>query len=525
MRITGLSLLAVILINVLSVFADSTNISSVAINKTTDSKIDELVFGRLKELGIPPSEICSDEVFVRRAFIDVIGTLPTAREAREFINSSKQDKRSELIDKLLNRDEFTEYWSMKWCDLLKVKAEFPSNLWPNGTQAYHEWIRSCIKQNMPYNRFVRELLTSNGSNLRVPPVNFYRALPQKDPKKILEGVALTFMGARTKNWSEEQRMGMAAFFAKIGYKSTGEWKEEIVFFDPSGVLTNTATGKPQGLIPLNGRPVVLAADADPRIAFADWLTAADNPWFTRNIVNRIWYWLLGRGIIHEPDDIRPDNPPQNDELLKYLEKELVSHDYDLKHIYRIILNSRAYQLSAEPTEKNRSDVANFSHYYVRRMEAEVLIDALCMITGTDEKYTSQIPEPFTYIERQRAISLADGSVTSPFLEMFGRPPRDTGYESERNNEPSITQRLHFLNSTHVLDKLKKGGGIRRMTRQMPDDSKKIHMLYMSILSRFPTADEEKIAGDYLQSDKRPEIDALLDLAWALLNTKEFLYRH
>lgn len=525
MKLIRLSFFAVILISASNLLADGTNAPSVAINKTADSRIDELVFGRLKELGIPPSESCSDEVFVRRAFVDVIGTLPTAREAREFINSKNKDKRSALIDELLNRDEFTEYWTMKWSDLLKVKAEFPSNLWPNGAQAYHEWIRSCIKQNMPYDKFVRELLISNGSNFRVPQVNFYRALPQKNPQKILEGVALTFMGARTKSWSEEQRMGMAAFFAKIGYKSTGEWKEEIIFFDPAGVLTNSATGKPQEPVPLGGKPVMLAADADPRTAFADWLTAKDNPWFARNIVNRIWYWLLGRGIIHEPDDIRTDNPPQNEELLKYLEKELVSHDYDLKHIYRIILNSRAYQLSAEPKEENRNDVANFSHYYVRRMDAEVLIDALCMITGTDEKYTSQIPEPFTYIEKQRAVSLADGSVTSPFLEMFGRPPRDTGYESERNNEPSITQRLHFLNSTHVLDKLKKGGGIKRMMRQMPDDSKKIHMLYMSILSRSPTADEEKTAGDYLQSDKRPEIDALLDLAWALLNTKEFLYRH
>lgn len=453
------------------------------------------------------------------------GTLPTAQEARDFIRSENKDKRSALIDELLQHDQCAEYWTMKWCDLLRVKAEFPSNLWPNGAQAYHEWIRSCLKQNMPYDKFAKELLTSNGSNFRVPQVNFYCSLPRNNPQKILDGVALTFMGMRTKNWSAEQRAGMEAFFARIGYKSTGEWKEEIIFFDPSGALTNSTTGKPQMPTPLGAAPIPLAADSDPRVAFADWLTTTDNPWFPQNIVNRIWAWLLGRGIIHEPDDIRPDNLPQNPEVLKYLEQELVSHNYDLQHIYRIILNSRTYQLSAEPTDKNRDDVANFSHYYVRRLDAEVLLDALCLITGTSEDYTSQIPEPFTFIENQRAISLADGSITSPFLELYGRPSRDTGFESERNNKPSTAQRLHFLNSTHVLDKLKRGNALRPAIGKIPGDGNKIQMLYLTILSRFPTEEEENTAYRYLHTDKRLPKEAWMDLAWALLNTKEFMYRH
>ncbi len=489
-------------------------------------RIDELVFGKLKSLGISPSERCSDEVFFRRVYLDVIGTLPLPQDARAFLASKDPNKRSALIDELLERDEFADYWSMKWSELLRVKAEFPSNLWPRGVQVYHEWIKTALKQNMPYDRFARELLTASGSNFHVPAVNFYRVFSPKDPLKTLEGVALIFMGTRTKNWSEEQRLGMAAFFARLGRKETGEWKEEILYFDPDEKWLNPATGKPPVPVLLDGKTVVLSPGEDPRVAFADWLTAPDNPWFARNIVNRVWSWLMGRGIIHEADDIRPDNPPQNPELLAWLEKDLVSHQFDLKHIYRIILNSRAYQLSAEPTAENRSDLSNFSHHPVRRLEAEVLIDALCRITGTTETYSSQIPEPFTFIpEDQRAIALADGSTTSPFLELFGRSPRDTGYESERNNDPSVTQRLHLLNSTHIQNKIQRGPALRKLFNENSDDPGKIRALYLAILSRFPTPEEEKTAGAYLQSGKSGKMEAAGDLAWALINTKEFLYRH
>jgi len=489
--------------------------------------IDEMVFARLKELGIPPSKRCPDHVFLRRAYLDVTGTLPTEREVRAFLSEKKPDKRSVLIDRLLERDEFADYRAMKWCDLLRVKAEFPSNLWPNAVQAYYRWIRTSLRNNVPYDRFARELLTSSGSNFRVPPVNFYRAIPQKNPHKIAEAVALTFMGVRTKNWTEDRRLGMAAFFAKVGYKSTGEWKEEIVYFDPNGKLLNPATGEQQPTVLPSGERVSLRPDVDPREEFADWLISRDNPFFARCIVNRTWYRLMGRGIIHEPDDIRPDNPPQNPELLRYLEKELIDHLFDLKHIYRLILNSRTYQLSAEHTPENISDQTNFSHYYVRRLEAEVLIDAICQITGTTESYSSRVPEPFTFVpEYQRSICLADGSITSPFLEKFGRPPRDTGLESERDNEPSAAQRLHLLNSTHIQQKLSRSGRIRRLAgRNRRSDVGIIKTLYITILSRFPTADELKIARAYMQSGKYSRPDRIVDLGWALINSKEFMFRH
>ncbi|KKN95127.1 hypothetical protein LCGC14_0181960 [marine sediment metagenome] len=494
--------------------------------ETDGNRIDELVFGKLKELGIEPSALCSDAVFLRRVYLDVIGTLPAPRDVRGFLADKSPDKRSALIDELLERDEFADYWAMKWCDILRVKSELPSNLWPNAVQAYHRWIRTAIRDNMPYDRFARELLTSSGSNFRVPQVNFYRAVGQKKPQEIADVVALTFMGARTKSWNAGRRAGMAGLFAKVGYKTTAEWKEEIVYFDPAGELLNPTTGKPQAPVLPDGTEAALSAADDPRVAFADWLVAPENPWFARCIVNRIWFWLLGRGIIHEVDDIRPDNPPQNPELLAWLEKELVGQAFDLKHIYRLILNSRTYQLSAEHTPENIDDEVNFSHYTVRRLGAEVLIDAICQITGTTESYTSRIPEPHTFIPaNQRSIALADGSISSPFLETFGRPPRDTGYASERNNDSSPAQRLHLLNSTHIHQKIRTSRKLGQLIKRAGRRPQIVRALYITILSRRPTAAEEKVALAYLQSDGLNRREGAIDLAWALLNTKEFMFRH
>jgi hypothetical protein len=273
------------------------------------TRIDELVLGKLNKLGISPANLCSDAVFVRRAHLDVIGLLPTAQEASDFILSTNANKRRLLIDRLLAREEFADYWAMKWSDLLRVKAEFPINLWPIAAQAYHRWIHTSIRDNKPYDQFARELLTSSGSNFRVPPVNFYRAMQNREPEGVAQTVALTFMGVRAEKWPAEKLAGMSAFFAKVGAKSTSEWKEEIIYFDPAS--TNIVA---HAAVFPNGKPAKLSPDQDPREAFANWLIDSKNPWFTRNIANRAWAWLLGRGIIHEPDDIRADNPPSNPEL-------------------------------------------------------------------------------------------------------------------------------------------------------------------------------------------------------------------
>ncbi|MFA6173139.1 MAG: DUF1553 domain-containing protein [Kiritimatiellales bacterium] len=491
------------------------------------NNVDTLVFAKQAATGFSPSDLCSDAVFVRRAYLDVIGTLPTADEVRKFLSSRSPDKRAELIDDLLERPEFAEYRALKWCDLLRVKSEFPSNLWPNAVQAYQYWILDAFRRNMPYDRFARTLLTTSGSNFKDPPANFYRPFQERTPRKIFDTVALVFMGVRLDNsgWSEEQKLGMDAFFAKVSYKNTDEWKEEIVYSDPGKQLLNPATKEPVLPTPPGKRPLKLDPCADPRVAFADWLTAPDNPWFAKAIVNRVWFWLMGRGIIHEADDIRPDNKPWSPELLAYLEKELVDSKYDLKHIYRLILNSSTYQLSSLPTPENTGDEAGFSHYRARRLDAEVLIDAICQIAGTGEEYSSAIPEPFTFIpSSERTIMLADGSIKSSFLEMFGRPGRDTSLESDRNNNPSVFQTLHMLNSSHIRNKIMNGPRLRKVMASCPGSKERVNQLYLEILSRLPTPEEQKIAFAYIAASDRAD-NGFYDLAWALINTSEFVLKH
>jgi len=513
---------------------------------TPQNKIDDLVFARLKQLGIQPANLCSDAVFVRRAYLDVIGTVPTGKEANQFLQDKDPKKRSALIDRLLDRPEFADYWAMKWSDLLRIKAEFPINLWPNAAQAYHHWIVSSLSENKPYDQFVRELLTASGSNFRDAPVNFYRAMQSREPQAIAQTVALNFMGVRAEKWPKERLADLSAFFTYIGYKETGEWKEEIVFFDASktgavdpsksgavdpgktGAVDPGKTGTPlprEATFP-DGSHATLTADRDPRELFADWLTAAGNPWFAQNIVNRTWSWLLGRGIVHEPDDIRPDNPPENPALLAFLEKELVASKYDLKHIYRLILNSDTYQLSSIPRTASADADRHFASYPLRRLDAEVLIDALCQITGTTEKYSSAIPEPFTFIpDEQRSISLPDGSITSSFLEQFGRPPRDTGLESERNNRLTASQALHLLNSSHIQQKIERSPKLNYLIQNSQNPQALVTSLYLIVLSRYPTPEEFKVVSAYSQAGAANGRAATMDLIWSLMNSAEFLYRH
>ena len=526
-----------------------------------EGQIDKLVFAKFTTLGIKPV-LCSDAVFVRRAYLDVIGVLPTAKEAQDFIlDPDTKNKRHKLINQLLERDEFADYWAMKWGDILRIKAEFPVNLWPNAAQAYHRWVRASIAENKPYDKFVRELLTSSGSNFRVAPVNFYRAVQNRTPEGIAAAVALTFMGTRTDSWPKERVAGMAACFSQLGYKPTSEWKEEVVFWDPlgsstmpadiapglaaiviPGPVTNMAAAMtvptnipPQVAVLPDGTKINLPPNTDPRELFATWLINAKNPWFTRNIVNRVWAWLVGRGIIQEPDDIRPDNPPSNPALLAYLEHELIVGHYDLKSIYRLVLNSKTYQLSSMPRFKTPEAEANFASYSLRRLDAEVLIDAINKITGSVDLYTSAIPEPFTYIpEDEPAIALPDGSITSPFLALFGRSARATGMENERNNKPVPAQWLHLLNSSHIQKKIEQGPKIKALFESSRKPDEVLKELFLTILSRFPTDEEIRNAEAYGggvsasthgKSAWLKRRENWVDITWSLINSTEFLYRH
>ena len=369
---------------------------------TASDRLDALVFKRLEELHLKPANLCSDAAFLRRACLVVIGTLPTEEETRAFLSATDPDRRSRLIEELLKRDEFGDYWAMKWGDLLRVKAEFPIKLWPNAAQAYHRWIYTSVRDNKPFHYFVRELLLANGSNFREGEVNFYRAMQDRSPRGIAAAVALTFMGERADKWPKKKLDAMAGFFAQVAYKSTAEWKEEIVYFDPGA----DKDGLTKGAIFPDGKPAAIKTGLeDPRTVFADWLLRPENPWFARTITNRIWSWLMGRGIVNEPDDFRADNPPSNPALLELLQREFIASKCDVKHLFRVILTSQTFQLSSSPAQDTPEAAVNFAHYPLRRMEAEVLIDALNQITGTKESYSSPIPEPFAFIpENVRAIA-------------------------------------------------------------------------------------------------------------------------
>jgi len=497
-----------------------------------NNKIDELVYAKLQAMNLPPSPLSTDEAFLRRAYLDVIGILPTADEARAFL---AHPDRAKLIDSLLARDEFNDFWSLKWGDLLRIKSEYPVRVWPKAVAVYYQYVHDSLAANKPYDQFARELLTSSGSNFRVGPANFVRAVPAKDARTLGETAALVFMGERIgcarchahpqESWGLDDDLQLGAFFARVNYKGTQEWKEEIVYPDFKQTLRHPRTrAVVEARLPGAAAPTKIGVEEDPRGQFADWLTAPSNPYFAKNISNRIWFWLLGRGIVNEPDDLRPTNPPTNPELLAYLESELVTHRYDLRHLYRLILNSRTYQLSSEPNQWNAGDTALFSHYPVKRLAAEQMLDAISQFTETNEKFRSIIPEPYSnWPATYRATQISDGNTECNFLDLFGRPPRDTPYETERNNDPTLKQALYFLNSEQLEGKVSGSPHLKRVLAK--PDPEVVDDIYLSSISRFPTPEEKKRLLDYLTAKKSTRAQAVQDVAWALLNAKEFEFNH
>ncbi|MDR1960527.1 MAG: DUF1549 and DUF1553 domain-containing protein [Planctomycetaceae bacterium] len=488
------------------------------------NRIDEILVESLRRKNMEPAPLCRDEIFVRRVYLDVIGTLPTAQEVLAFLEDTGTDKRSRLINTLLERDEFADYWAMKWSDLLRVKAEFPVNLWPNGAVTYYRWIHQSIRSNKPYNQFVRELLTTDGSNFREGASNFYRAVTARDPETLAETVAQTFLGYQTASWPEAKQKELTVFFSRIGYKETAQWKEEIVFWTHQPLDS-------QDVVFPDGTKGTVLPDQDPRQVFTDWLVSPDNSAFHRAIANRIWYWLFGYGLV-DPDHIRDDQPPVHPELLDYLSRELAEAGYDLKHLSRLILNSAAYQQSSLSRKDTGTEVVWFASYPIRRLEAEVLQDALSQVFNVPVSYQSEVPEPFTNIPaRYRTISLPDTSVTNTFLETFGRTTRDTGLETDRNNNITESQQLFLLNSTEVNTWIQKFVANRRINGQVfngqrsSDRRQLLDDIWLTILSRRPTQAELNLVAEEFRDRTGNQEQTLQDLVWALLNSREFLCKH
>lgn len=486
-------------------------------------ELDRIVFANLDTLGLKPANRCSDAAFLRRAYLVTIGTLPREDEARDFLESQDETKRALLVERLLSRPEYADYWAMKWADVLRVKAEFPIKLWPNAVQIYHQWIHASVRDNKPFHQFAQELLVGSGSNFREGQVNFYRAMQDRSPRGMAATVALTFMGERAEKWPARKLDGMAGFFANVAFKPTAEWKEEIVYFDP----TADKDGLHKQAIFPDGTPVTLdPGKSDPRLVFAQWLLRPENASFSRVAANRVWTWVMGRGVVHEPDDFRPDNPPSNPALLAFLEHEFIASRCDLKHLVRVILNSRTFQLSSIPAQDAPEAAIHFAHYPLRRLEAEVLIDALNQITETKEAYSSPIPEPFTFIpEDVRGIALPDGSITSSFLELFGRPPRDTGHQLERSLETNPAQRLHMLNSSHVQKKIEACPLVAVAPSDQADLPDLVENIYFAVLSRPPTAEETATLLAHAEATSTNGRAFAADLVWSLINQPEFLFNH
>ena len=463
-----------------------------------ESRIDRLLAANWKKHGFPIPPEASDAVMVRRLYLDLAGRLPSPREARAYVESEDPQKRQLLIERLLTSEEFADYWTMHWGDILRIKSEFPINLWPNAVYGYQRRILRFIRDNEPYDRFARELLSAAGSNFRQPEANFYRATADRSPEGIARMAVLTFLGNRLEKWPTAVQREWITLFEPIHFKNTKEWKEEIVYWkgeNSGGELRNTI--------------------ADKMLAHPD---------FPRAAVNRVWYWMFGQGIVQEADDLRPDNPPVNPELFEELTAEFVKSGYDFRKLCRLIANSAAYR--AAPFAGDEKAERYFASYPVRRFDAEVLDDAIRDLTGQPSRYSSVIPEPFTFLPAEaRTITLADGSISSSFLILFGRPARDSGVLSERNNKATSKQRLWLFNSGELARKLSR---IQRRDelKKLPFRHKIVE-LYWFFYSRPPTVRERQILlQEYNQLPNGPRKWRFIqDLCWILLNSKEFMYQH
>ncbi len=501
--------------------------------------IDEHVFSNLKEIGVPPSPVCDDATFLRRVTLDIAGRLPTEGEATEFLASRAEDKRDRVIDSLLQSPEYADYFANKWTALLKNRRDDTSDIVSNF--AFFAWVRDSLLANKPYDQFVRELLAATGTVIGNPPVAWYKRV--KDPKQQIEDVAQLFLGVRMQcaqchhhpfeRWSQDDYYALSAFFSQVGRKPSSTRGEDLIFHKRGiAVATNVRTGLPLKPAALGDTVPNITADADPRLRLADWMSSKNNPFFAKALVNRYWKHFFQRGLVEPEDDIRDTNPPTNPALLGDLEKHFVASGFDLKDLVGVITRSQAYQLSETPNQHNLADRQNYSRYYPRRLQAEVLLDAIDYLAGTQTDFANLPPGT-------RAIALPDNSYnkSSPFLKVFGRPEGASVCECERVQSSSLAQSLHMINASDLKSKLASPTGrAQRLAKEAKPVEAKVRELYLVAFSRGPDPDELKIATDYLaeprvDSNGKPmnaqkaALENYQDLIWALVNTKEFLFNH
>ena len=496
--------------------------------------IDELVLEKLKELDLPPSPPAGDAEFLRRAFLDTIGTLPTGAEARAFLADRAPDKRDRLLESLFARPEFVDYWAYKWSDLLLVSSR---NLSKPAMWAYYAWVRNRVAADTPWDVVVRELVTATGGTLENGAASFF--LLHDDPAEMAENVSQAFLGmsiqcAKCHNhpmekWTNDQYYAFANLFSRVRAKSTPRAGNAVVFAASEGELIQPVSGRPQPPAPLDGRPVAFDAPGDRRDVLADWLVSRDNPYFARSIVNRVWANFMGVGLVEAVDDMRKTNPASNEKLLDALAAHLADRKFDLKDLMRTILRSQAYQRSSQPVPGNAGDRRFYARFYPRRLMAEVALDALSQVTGAPTTFVEDLrnanAKGGALPAGLRALQLPDSRTDSYFLKAFGRADRLQTCECERTNAPSMSQALHLSNGDTLNEKLRaKGNRLEALMTSSPEAL--VEEAYLSALSRFPTDAERRKILDILAGAKDAERrEAVEDLFWGLLSSREFLFNH
>jgi len=503
-------------------------------NSPRQNYIDDLILKKLRTLRIAPSDQAGDREFIRRAFLDAIGVLPTPQEVERFVADNSPGKRFKLIDDLLSREEYVDYWANKWSDLLLVStAKLPdSAMW-----TYYNWIRESVANDKPWDRMAREIVTATGNTLENGAATYY--VIHKEPTDLTENFSMAFLGmsitcARCHNhplekWTQKQYYQMANLFARVGMKNGTRGGDVQVYTNPSGEVNHPRLGKPLPPAPLDGENLALDSTKDRRQHLADWLTSPNNPYFARAMVNRVWKNFMGRGLVEAVDDMRATNPPSNEELLTALTKDFTDHGFDFKHLIRAIMNSAAYQRSPKPNETNKQDERFYSRYIIKRLPAEVMLDAVSQVTGAPTEFPG-------YTTGTRAIQIPDSRVNSYFLTIFGKPPRLSTCECERTSEPSVTQALHIINGDTINQKLRRPNGIvDSFVKLGVSDEMMINHLYLAALSRPPRPDEINHLLGVINESKDaaknsrdlPSVrrQAIEDLVWAALTSKEFLFNH
>ena len=513
--------------------------------------IDALVLEKLASLNLAPSPRAGDEEFLRRVYLDTIGTLPTLEETRAFLdegNSGETEqaqgqKRDRLIDSLLDREEFVDYWTYKWSDLLLVNGR---RLRPKAVKAYYEWIRSQVEQNRPWDEIVRQIITATGGSYSNGATNFY-ALHQT-PEDMSENISQAFLGLSIgcakchdhplEKWTNDQYYAMANLFARVRSKGWGGDPRSgqglrTLYSAPKGELVQPRTGKPQPPAPLDSEPLAFEDPSDRRLALADWVTAAENPYFSRAIANRIWANFFAVGLVDPTDDLRVSNPASNEKLLAALADWLVEHDFDIKELMRLILQSETYQRSSVPLAENQDDQRFYSRYYPRRLMAEVLYDAIAQVSEVPGKFThlaydgADTEETKEYPEGTRAIELYDSAVIAPFLKTFGRNERNITCECERTNTPSLIQVLHINNGNTVNERLRdEKSCVGKALADGTDDETLLEQAFLSTLARRPRSREKEQLLETLRSGPQESRRELVeDLYWGLMSSREFLFNH